>query len=269
MCCSTVGPLESIQTSLTLRPQAEGLFSRSRKLWARRRTCSTETQAEQRAAGVRQLESEGTGQQAEAGMHSQQRQQRVCQQQLQAVTCKASQSQTRRCDLCPRSVYPGLAHLSISNHRPLTESTGKWEVRADSTACMASAIASCCCVHWGVHDPPVVVLHGLAPRTLWSSEGAARAADRPRPAYHPALPPLPWAPAECCCCCCACCACCAVLPAGPMSRCVMAAAWQMASTHWPASLDDSWWPGQSPWYWLQGWAGAGQVNASACDLQNA
>ena len=34
--------LSACQLPLTLRPQAEGLLSKSRKLWARRRTCGTE-----------------------------------------------------------------------------------------------------------------------------------------------------------------------------------------------------------------------------------
>jgi hypothetical protein len=44
---------------------------------------------------------------------------------------------------------------------------------------------------------------------------------------------------------------CTGAPAGPMSRCVMAAAWQMASTALPASLAGKACPGCSPWYWLQ------------------
>lgn len=88
---------------------------------------------------------------------------------------------------------------------------------------------------------PAALLSGLCPRTLLPpSEMVARSAGRVRgrprklfalPLVAPALAPAVVS---------------AVVPAGPISKWVMAAAWQIASTADPASLAGSTCPGPSP-----------------------
>jgi hypothetical protein len=129
-----------------------------------------------------------------------------------------------------QAAVAGRAGLHAGVQRWLTLSTGKWEVRAASTACMAAATSSCCAVHCGVAVPSVAAL-GLAPRSVplctLQASSSARWRALPRPPWVEA-PPLalrgePGAGWAC----------------GPTSRWVMAAAWQMARRQEPASLGGS------------------------------